>query len=214
MKKLRLTALLLTSILCSGCNFFEVDEAISSIDELPPVSIPTSKENVSKDDDDLAGGLNVDCSSFPKAFGNFSTTGLDGKTYDQTMLKGRITLINMWGTYCGPCIKEMPFLANLHKKYYEMDFQVVGLLIDIGSPGSINAQKKRTAEGLVEDAGVTYTSILPCAGLADFINSTEYIPYSVFVDQHGHQLGEAITGGMSSSAWENAIKNVIYTYMY
>ncbi len=213
MKKLKLSALLLTSIICSGCSFYEIDEATSSIDELPPVSIP-AKESPSKNEDDLAGGLNVDCSSFPKAFGEFSTTGLDGEQYDQTMLKGRITLINMWGTYCGPCIKEMPHLAKLHKKYYEMDFQVVGVLIDIGRPGSINAQKKLKAEGIVEDAGVTYTSILPCQGLNNFINSTEYVPYSIFVDQHGHQLGEAITGSMDYAAWEKVIKNTIYTYMY
>lgn len=216
MKKLRLSALLVTTMLCAGCNFYETVEDTLS---LPAVASFTSeKEADTAESGPYSTQINnaqIDCSSFPKVFESFSTKGLDGETYDQTMMAGKITLINMWGTYCGPCVKEMPHLAKLHKKYAEMDFQVVGVVIDVlASNGTINASKKSSADSIIKSAGVTYTSLLPCAGLNDFLNSTEYVPYSVFVDEHGHQLGESYTGGMDYSSWETAIKNTIYTYMY
>lgn len=217
MKKLRLTALLLTSIICSGCNFFEIEDE-SSLDNMPHLSV-TSETN-SIDVDSLLNSLpqdnhQVDCSKFPKIIDTFQTKGLDGKSYDQSMFAGKLTLLNMWGTYCGPCVEEMPYLARCHKKYEEADFQVVGVVTDITDRnGNVVSSYKTRADNIVRNAGVTYTSLLPCAGLSDFLNSTEYIPYSVFIDEHGHQLGESITGGMDYSSWDKLIKNMMYTYMY
>src|SRR5260370_968563 len=42
----------------------------------------------------------------------------------------KLTLLNLWATWCGPCREEMPALERLHKKYKGQGFQVVGLDIE------------------------------------------------------------------------------------
>lgn len=217
MKKLRLSALLLTTLVCSGCSFYETEGDAS----IAPQSSVASEIESKQEQSSLSSAPvskpslpQASCEGQPKIVDTFSTKGLDGNTYTQAMFSGKLTLLNMWGTYCGPCITEMPYLAKWHKEFADADFQVVGVLIDItDSNGNVVASQKTKANNIVAQAGVTYTNLLPCAGLNNFMNSTQYVPFSVFIDEHGHQLGESITGGMSSTAWKNAIINAINQYM-
>ena len=58
----------------------------------------------------------------------FTATDLDGNNIDQQILSGhKLTMINIWATFCEPCIKEMPDLGELHTTYGE-DFQVIGIV--------------------------------------------------------------------------------------
>ena len=50
---------------------------------------------------------------------SFQTTDLDGNAVDSKDLfaKNKITMINIWGTYCGPCVEEMPEIEVISKEY-------------------------------------------------------------------------------------------------
>ncbi len=54
-----------------------------------------------------------------------------GATKDLNALKGKVTLLNLWATWCAPCRKEMPELAKLQKELGGADFQVVELSQDL-----------------------------------------------------------------------------------
>ncbi len=47
---------------------------------------------------------------------NWSATDLTGKTIQATQWKGKVVVLNMWATWCGPCVAEMPSLQNLYNK--------------------------------------------------------------------------------------------------
>jgi len=47
----------------------------------------------------------------------FNLKTLDGKSFSSNDLKGKVVVINIWATWCGPCVKEMPELQQLYKKY-------------------------------------------------------------------------------------------------
>lgn len=59
----------------------------------------------------------------------FAGTGTNGETFDLTAAKGEIVFVNFWFTSCGPCIKEMPELESLRKKYQDQ-VRFVSLCLD------------------------------------------------------------------------------------
>ena len=61
---------------------------------------------------------------------NISTLDLYGNPVDSEIFKDyEITIVDVWGTYCSPCIKAMPVLASLHEKYEDKGVNVIGIEI-------------------------------------------------------------------------------------
>jgi tetratricopeptide (TPR) repeat protein/peroxiredoxin len=65
----------------------------------------------------------------PKDLSAFNLKTFDGKTVSSADLKGKIIVVNVWTTWCGPCVKEMPELQTLYKKY-ENDSEVAVITIN------------------------------------------------------------------------------------
>jgi thiol-disulfide isomerase/thioredoxin len=53
----------------------------------------------------------------PKAAKTFLLANLEGRTVSSDSLKGRYAVVNLWGTWCGPCVAEMPELQQFYDKY-------------------------------------------------------------------------------------------------
>lgn len=72
-----------------------------------------------------------------------------GTTKDNAVFKGKVTLLNLWATWCAPCRKEMPELSKLQKELGGADFQVVELSQDLkGYEASAAFLKQVGAENL------------------------------------------------------------------
>lgn len=62
---------------------------------------------------------------------DFSFTSLDGEHITLDDLKGKVVLLDFWGTWCPPCVESVPELRNLHKKYSkEPSFVLIGISSD------------------------------------------------------------------------------------
>lgn len=61
---------------------------------------------------------------------NFSYPDKDGKTVKMTDLKGKVVLVDVWATWCGPCKAEIPFLKKLEEEMKGTDVQVVSISVD------------------------------------------------------------------------------------
>ncbi len=57
---------------------------------------------------------------------NFEVTCLDGSTFNLNDAKGKVVVINLWGTFCGPCVKELPHFVDF---YHEHEGDVVVLAV-------------------------------------------------------------------------------------
>ena len=97
-------------------------------------------------------------------------------------LKGKILYVEIWATWCGPCIKEMPSLTDLIKTYKGKPIEFISISID-----SKNDYKKWRA--MVPEKNVGGVQLLADKGLkSDFMKffSVGLIPRSILIDQNGN----------------------------
>lgn len=121
-------------------------------------------------------------------FGTFESKTLDGEDVSQDIFsKADLTMVNIWGTFCGPCIKEMPELGELSRQYADKGVQIVGLISDVSDPGD------ETAEDIISTAKADYTHIVASNDLQNGILKEVYaVPTTYFVDKDGNQVARLI----------------------
>jgi thiol-disulfide isomerase/thioredoxin len=61
---------------------------------------------------------------------DFSAVLADGKTVRFTDLRGKYVLVQFWGSWCGPCRAENPYLAGLYKQYHPQGFEIFSIGIE------------------------------------------------------------------------------------
>lgn len=82
----------------------------------------------------------------------FSAKDTDGKDIATAQFKGKVTLINFFASWCGPCKKEFPELINLYKEHKDKGFQVVSIGVDREGARSLEFAKGfETPWGIIQD---------------------------------------------------------------
>ena len=146
-----------------------------------------------------------------EVFRSFTAEDLDGNPVtEEIFADSKITMVNIWGTFCGPCLQEMPYLAEISHSYEESEFRIAGLLCDvIGQDGTADPSQTEYARELAKETGADYLQIVPTGELMDLLFYIQYVPTSVFVDSEGNVIGEEYVGSRSKAEWENVIRSVL-----
>ncbi|MDP8224011.1 MAG: TlpA disulfide reductase family protein [Candidatus Lernaella stagnicola] len=80
----------------------------------------------------FSGSPTASCGT-PSVAADFRVAGLDGKEVHLSDLKGKVVFLNFWATWCKPCIRELPSIQNLQKRYGARDdFAIVAVSVDEG----------------------------------------------------------------------------------
>ncbi|WP_022769449.1 TlpA disulfide reductase family protein [Butyrivibrio sp. NC2007] len=117
----------------------------------------------------------------------------------------KLTMINIWGTFCGPCISEMPALGEIERRYKDKGFEIVGLTCDVYDMyGNYDERIIDDARSIIEDTGVTYPVLVAPSQLMMEIG-LQYVPTTYFLDSEGNVLGNAEIGSKTSVEWEDVI---------
>ena len=123
---------------------------------------------------------------------DFESLDLDGnKVGKEIFSRKKITVVNVWGTFCGPCIQEMPELAAWAKDM-DKDAQIIGIVCDVTSQKDSGGIEE--AKSIIGDAGADFTNILALGDVADFIAGLQYVPTTFLVDSNGRVVSEMIVG--------------------
>ena len=62
----------------------------------------------------------------------FKLTDLNGKAFKSSQLQGNVVLLDLWATWCEPCIADIPMLNRLHEKFGGRGLKVVGIAVESG----------------------------------------------------------------------------------
>lgn len=138
------------------------------------------------------------------SFSNFKTVTLDGEEVDQDIFSDYdLTMINVWATFCSPCLREMPDLGEIHEEYKDKGVQIVGIVSDVlDSNGKLVQSQLDTAREIVEETGAGYTHLLPNYDLMMAkLKDVSVVPTTFFVDKDGNLVGEDQLGSKSKEDW-------------
>lgn len=109
---------------------------------------------------------------------------LDGTTFKIADKKGKVLLLNMWATWCGPCRAEMPTLVKMQDEHRARDFEVIGLNTDDETVEQINE--------FASNMKLNYTLVWADTGLQSAllkISKFGGIPQSFIIDRDGNLRG-------------------------
>ena len=136
----------------------------------------------------------------------FSASDLNGRIVDNTFFANqRLTMVNVWGTFCGPCIREMPDLAQLPGEFPSTDFAILGVIAD-----TPDASNEATARQLTGSTGVTYTNVIPDRSITtEMLADVSVVPTTFFVDRTGTVVGKVLAGSHTKAEWMSVIQGML-----
>jgi len=142
----------------------------------------------------------------------FESVDLDGnKISSELYSKNKITMINIWGTFCGPCIREMPDLAKLSEENKSKGVEIIGIPIDlIDDWGRVDSRLKSDALMIIEKTGVSYKNIVPTISMFQtMLRGIQAVPTTFFIDKNGNQIGTVYLGSRSQKDWQKIIDKLL-----
>ena len=142
----------------------------------------------------------------------FESVDLDGnKISSELYSKNKITMINIWGTFCGPCIREMPDLAKLSEENKSKGVEIIGIPIDIIDDwGRVDSRLKSDALMIIEKTGVSYKNIVPTISMFQtMLRGIQAVPTTFFIDKNGNQIGTVYLGSRSQKDWQKIIDKLL-----
>ena len=150
-----------------------------------------------------------------KSVGKFETTGIDGKTYTEKVFSDYdLTLVNIFTTWCSPCVKEIPELQELYKEMKDKGVGVAGVVLDTtDEKGNQDEEAVKKAGILQKKTKAEYPFLIPDTTMMNGrLQGISAFPETFFVDKDGNIVGDTYTGSHTLDEWkeivEKELKNV------
>lgn len=135
---------------------------------------------------------------------SFTAKTVDGEEFTSDIFaQSKLTMMNVWATYCNPCLQEMPDLAEISAAYDKADFQMFGIISDV-----MEGDDTEYAKELIAQTGADYPHLILSESLYfNLVNGVDAVPTTFFIDQSGVVLGYVV-GAQSKETWEEIINDL------
>lgn len=134
---------------------------------------------------------------------------ITGEAYTQEMFADYdLTMVNIFATWCSPCVGEIPDLQKLWEEMESKGVNVVGIVLDaIDIDGNPNEETIETAKVLADYTGAEYPFLIPDEGyLNGRLSEVSAVPETFFVDSEGKIVGQTYTGSRSLEEWKQIVE--------
>ncbi len=190
-KRYKIGLLVLSTILLCSCSPKDSEPPVltdpGAVSELPSQSASSSEEEPSP------------------IFITFEGTDLGGNTISEDIfLQSNLTMVNVWATYCNPCLNEMPGLGELASEYEQSEFQIIGIVSDVKE-----GEDQTLVESLIQQTGANYPHLLANDSIyQSLLAGVSGVPTTFFFDGEGAYLG-GVVGSAEKSQWEELIRELL-----
>jgi thiol-disulfide isomerase/thioredoxin len=152
------------------------------VGEATPAAPPANTVDNTKSEE--AKKNNPNYRPIEKAVDNAEIKNLDGTTFRIADKRGKVLLLNMWATWCGPCRAEMPTLVKMQDQHRDRGLEVIGLNTDDETVAQIN--------DFAADMKLNYTLVWADTDLqASLLRISKFggIPQTFIIDRDGNLRG-------------------------
>jgi thiol-disulfide isomerase/thioredoxin len=117
----------------------------------------------------------------------FSQVGMDGNIVDITTLKGKVVLVDFWGSWCVPCRLSHPALKKLYDKYNVKGFEIIGISNEAANSTRDKAIQDIAWRKAIKEDGLTWLQVLYDPAINDLVKEYDIngYPTKFLIDQNG-----------------------------
>lgn len=126
----------------------------------------------------------------------FTDFEVDGVKFSDFVGKGKVVLVDFWASWCGPCKREIPNIADVYAKYAGEDFDVLSIAVWDRPEDTVAAAKEH---------GVVWSQIINAQRIPTDIYGIDGIPHIMLVGADGTILKRDLRG----SAIEEAVREAL-----
>ncbi len=198
---LLLCLLLMTMLLSSGCGGTEEKEKAQGAETEETAADEKEQTGQAESED-------TDGDSGQSAGITFEAQDLEGNTVtEEVFAESELTMVNVWATYCNPCLSEMPELGELAGEYSSDEFQIIGIVSDVQEGADL--EMTVYAATLVEQTGAAYPHLLLNESLfRAMLSDVSAVPTTFFVNEKGEVL-DTVVGAMDKDSWKEKIDGLL-----
>lgn len=204
MKRLSMVLLIVFMVVASlGCSQTVEEEVITedAVTLEPEEAVDVSESGQATEEAEAEEAeTSVESEENTNLFPAFELKNLDEETVTEAMFsEHELTLVNIWGTTCAPCIREMPELEKLQNNYKDEGLKVVGIIAD----GNYLAGRE-----IVNALLLTYEHIIPDEDFAlGYLSQFQFVPTTLFVNSDGEIIGNPMVGAYDYETFEETVKD-------
>ena len=120
-------------------------------------------------------------------FIDFTLQTKDGEnvTLSEKIAQNKLTLVDFWASWCGPCRKENPVVKAAYEQFHELGFDVIGVSVDQDEAAWLKA---------VEDDQLPWSQVRDSENKASESYMIYYIPSNFLFDQDGNMVAKGLRG--------------------
>ena len=115
---------------------------------------------------------------------DFTLPGLDGRMVSLSDYRGHVVLVNVWATWCPPCVDEMPSMEKLYRELKGENFEILAVSID--APG------KKTVAPFMKKFNLSFPALMDPDGTIKTLFQTTGVPESFIINQEGILIEKVI----------------------
>ena len=117
---------------------------------------------------------------------DFAVADEQGETVTMATYAGKVVLLNVWATWCGPCREEMPSMQLLYDRFSREDFEIAAISVD-APPDRTDDQGNPGGDPLAfaRELGLTFPVLLDPAGEIQRIYGATKVPESFLIGRDG-----------------------------
>ena len=139
---------------------------------------------------------------------NLQTKDIDGKEFSgKDFSDYDLTMVNVFATWCSPCVQEIPDLAEIQKEMKDKGVNIVGVVTDTVDQTGENREALEKAKLIRERSKAEYPFLIPDqSNFNGRLSGIQAFPETFFVDKKGQIVGETYSGSRNKKAWLEIIE--------